>query len=65
VAFQSIGIPKSLKRYPSELVLVVGSSAKDESDAPKKIGSSSWLSIVLVIVLGVAKVTVYPSAARS
>jgi hypothetical protein len=50
---------KELKKYPSELVLMVGSSAKDASDAPKKIGSSSWLKVVLVIVLGIAEVTVY------
>jgi hypothetical protein len=49
-----------LKRYPSELVLVVGSSAKNASDAPKKIGSSSWLKIALVIVLGIAEVTMDP-----
>jgi hypothetical protein len=38
VAFQSIGIPKSLKRYPSELTLVDRSSANDASDTLKKIG---------------------------
>jgi hypothetical protein len=41
VAFQSIGMPNNLNRNPSELLLVIGSSANDASDAPKNMGSVS------------------------
>ncbi|PSN59013.1 hypothetical protein BS50DRAFT_288554 [Corynespora cassiicola Philippines] len=39
VAFQSITIPYSLKRYPNELLRVWGSSANAASEAPKNNGS--------------------------
>jgi hypothetical protein len=40
VAFQSIVIPKSLNKYPWELLRVSTSSPKAASEAPKKIGSN-------------------------
>ena len=41
MAFQSIGSPKSLMKYVSVLTRVSLSSAKEASDASKKIGSGS------------------------